>query len=251
MIARWNADYDDPDNFIFSLFHSEFGEWRKYYSSPEMDRWIEEARGESNPTARERLYRKIESFLMENGLLLPLFHEVDYRVASPRVRRLTLRSSRPYVNYSEMYKTEVAAPTIATRPGGGVLHVPMSGKISSLDPATTFTRLMSEVYSPVFETLTRQVEGARIIPWLAKEYKAEDAGKRFRFRLREDVRFHDGRRLTSRDVRYSFERMLQNPESGQRALYYCIRGAQGTCRRRGRENWQDSTFNLLPISALN
>ena len=51
---------------------------------------------ESNPAARKKLYRKIESFLIENGLLLPLFHEADYRVASPRVWRLTLRSSQPF-----------------------------------------------------------------------------------------------------------------------------------------------------------
>ena len=226
VIARWNADYEDPDNFIFTLFHSHYGEFRNYCSSAEMDLWIEEARAENNPAAREKLYRKIESYLLENSLLLPLFHEVDYRVASPRVRRLTLKSSRPFVNYSEMYKTETATPAVTKKLGEGVLHVPLSGKINSLDPSTTFTRVMSEVYSTVFETLTRQAEGARIIPWLAKEYKAEDGGKRFRFRLRDDVRFHDGRRLTSRDVRYTFERMLLNRDAGQRAIYFCIRGAK-------------------------
>ena len=42
----------DPDNFSFSLFHSEKGLLRRYFSSPETDRILEEARRESRPEAR-------------------------------------------------------------------------------------------------------------------------------------------------------------------------------------------------------
>jgi len=78
----------------------------------------------------------------------------------------------------------------------------------------------------IFETLTRDVGGARIVPWLAAEFASEQGGKRYRFRLRDDVRFHDGRKLTPRDVRYSFERLLLNPESLGRFFYSPIRGAK-------------------------
>ena len=54
----------------------------------------------------------------------------------------------------------------------------------------------------------------------------EDGGARFRFRLRRGVRFHDGRALSARDVRYSFERLLQKGTSGGRFLLAPIRGAQ-------------------------
>ena len=62
----------------------------------------------------------------------------------------------------------------------------------------------------VFDTLTRTGEEAQILPWLAESFEAEDGGRRFRFRLRDGVRFHDGRPLTARDVRYSFERVLRD-----------------------------------------
>ena len=84
----------------------------------------------------------------------------------------------------------------------------------------------AEVIPNIFETLTRETEGARIIPWLASEFRAEDSGRSFWFRLREDVRFHDGRRLTARDVRYSFERLLQRQDSPNRSLYLKIKGAE-------------------------
>ena len=44
----------------------------------------------------------------------------------------------------------------------------------------------------------------------------ENDGARFRIRLRPGVRFHDGRRLTARDVRHSLERLLCNRESESR-----------------------------------
>lgn len=87
----------------------------------------------------------------------------------------------------------------------------------------------------VFETLTRQVGGARIVPWLASEFQAEEGGRRFSFRLRPDVRFHDGRRLTSRDVRYSFERLLQNENNQARWFFSSIRGAEALINGKTRE----------------
>ena len=48
-IGRWNADYDDPDDFTYGLFHSRLGLYRPYISSPDGDQTLEEARTESRP----------------------------------------------------------------------------------------------------------------------------------------------------------------------------------------------------------
>ena len=64
------------------------------------------------------------------------------------------------------------------------------------------------------------------MPWLASAFHVEEGGTKFRLRLREDVRFHDGRRLTARDVRYSFEHLLQNQKSDSRWLLSSVRGAK-------------------------
>jgi ABC-type transport system substrate-binding protein/serine/threonine protein kinase len=227
MIGRYVADYDDPDNFTYGLFHSEDGIFRRYYSSPQLDQMIEEARSEMKPELRERIYRKAENHLMESGILLPLFHDVDYRLASPALKRLVLRSTLPYVNYAEVGKS-ISAPEIVTKKtGGGILRVPIPMAIDHLDPALTFHTLQSEVIFNIFDTLTRQAEGARTVPWLAADCRTENNGRRFYFKLRDHLRFHDGRRLTSRDVRYSFERILQKRDSQSRSWYLSpIRGAK-------------------------
>ena len=224
MIGRWNADYDDPDNFTYYLFHSTTGLY-KYYSTRELDRLMEEARTEARSAVREKLYRKIESLLLESSYLMPLFHDVDYRIANSRILRLTLRSSAPFVNYSEIGKAESGIPATARKTAGGILNVPFTGEVYDLDPSMMSRVVEAEVVPNIFESLTRETEGARIIPWLASEFRAEEGGRSFRFRLREDVRFHDGRRLTARDVRYSFERLLQQEDNPNRSLYSKIKGA--------------------------
>jgi ABC-type transport system substrate-binding protein len=226
IIARWNADYDDPDNFTHGLFKSGNGVFSAYFSNEEMDRQLEAARGESNPSSREILYRRFENAVLESGAILPLFHEIDYRIATPRVRGMQLRSSPPYVNYTEIGKAsqdsgKYARPARAT---GGFLHVPIAEDISSIDPIMAATVERCEVIPAIFDTLTR-VDGASIIPWLASDYRPENEGKRIRFFLR-NVLFHNGRRLTARDVRYSWERLLQSAQSRARWILTPILGAQ-------------------------
>ena len=211
LIGRWNADYDDPDNVTHTLFHSRTGLLRSYFSSPEADRLLEEARSETRLAAREALYRRFEALLAQAGALLPLFHDIDYRLASDRVHGLRLRGIAPYVNYVGIGTREAAEPEPEARPAtGGSLHVPMAGVVTSLDPASTETLDQSDLVPLVFETLTRDAGGAAVVPWLAAEFLPEEGGRRYRFRLRDGVRFSDGRRLTARDVRYSFERLLRS-----------------------------------------
>ncbi|HKC25755.1 MAG TPA: ABC transporter substrate-binding protein, partial [Thermoanaerobaculia bacterium] len=216
-IGRWIADYDDPDNFSFHFFHSKSGIWRDLFSSPEADRLLEDARVESRPQARDALYRRFEEGLLDSAVVIPLFHEIDYRIAAPSVRGLVLQSKPPFVNYGEIAKVAAAAAPAVPRlvTGGGVVTVPIAGVVNELDPALMNTIDQAETISSVFETLTRSIDG-RLVPWLAEQFDVESDGRRYRFKLRRGVRFHDGRPLTARDVRFSFERILQDDESEAR-----------------------------------
>src|SRR5262249_43078384 len=160
--------------------------------------------------------------------LIPLFHDVQFRLASPLVKGLHLRSTAPYVNYAELGKARTAdeAQPAARAWVGGVVTVPVTNAVPDLDPHLTATVEQGEVIPNVCETLTRTVEGARVVPWLASEFSSEAGGTRFRFRLRPGVRFHDGRRLTARDVRFSFERLLLNTNSDSRWFLAPVKGAQ-------------------------
>jgi ABC-type transport system substrate-binding protein len=226
MVARWNADYDDPDDFTFGLFHSKASLLRGWFSSTDADRILEEARGETRRSSREALYRRFEQLLLDEAVVIPLFHDVDYRIASPNVRGVTLRSTPPFVDYTKIGKVAGGAALPAGRRVGGNVNVPIAGAIHSLDPVLIATNEQTETLTSVFETLTRIVEGARIAPWLVSDFEAEDGGLRYRFHLRRGTLFHDGRSLTARDVRFSFERLLGHVDSETRWLLSPIRGAQ-------------------------
>ena len=201
------------------------GGLKNYFSSPDADRILEDARAEAWPAVREALYRRFEDLLVEQAALVPLFHDIDYRLASPRVRGLTLSSTHPYVNYSDLGIAESPVQIADTRrAGAGVVHVPVPDVIMSLDPVQQTFAELADVLPAVFETLTSQRGLAKVEPSLASSVRAEEGGQRFRFHLREGVRFHNGQRLSARDVRYSLERMLRR--SPERELYWSIRGAR-------------------------
>ncbi len=252
-MGRWVADYDDPDGFTYALFQSRNGIFRKYCSSPEVDRLLADARQERNPDERLRLYQQFEGLLERECILVPLFHDVNYRIASPRVRGLRLSNTWPYVNYASVGKVTATATSgmeaMRTQPTRQTeIHVPMQPRIESLDPtAGGMVGDHLEASACVFETLTRVEEGARIVPWLAASFETRDGGRSYRFRLREEVRFHDGRRLSTRDVRYSFERVLRSPSHEIHFALLPIRGARAL---RGGEADALSGLRILSATEL-
>jgi ABC-type transport system substrate-binding protein len=229
-IGRWVADYDDPDDFTHSLFNGTNGNWKAFYSSEPADRMLEDARKETSAPAREALYRRFEELLLGEAVMIPLFHEIDYRIAAPTVRGVELSTTPPFVSYAQIGKvsTKEAPRAQAT---GGIVTIPIAGDVTSLDPTAALAFEVAECVSNVFETLTRNVEG-KIVPWLASEVEAEQGGALFRFRLRRGVRFHDGRPLTSRDVRYSFERVLQSQERDSGTMLAPVKGAAAVMERK-------------------
>ncbi len=230
LLGRWISDHADPDDFTYGFFHSQNGRFRRYFTSEEVDRLAEQARRETRPSVRAELYRELEERLDRDDVVVPLFHDVDYRIAGPQVRGLRLTTTAPYASYATAGKAAPAADgerVAAHRPRhGGEIQVPLAGPVRALDPTMGLWAEYVEVIPNIFEPLTRVEQGARIVPWLAAAYEARAGGRRYRFRLREDVRFHDGRRLTARDVRYSFERLLLVPKPECHFVLLPIRGAR-------------------------
>jgi ABC-type transport system substrate-binding protein len=224
----WISDFDDPDALTHELFDSALGRYRQLFSSDPSDALLHDARSASDPETRIRLYRQFEQLLEEEGAVLPLFHEISYRMPGPKVRGLALRSTPPYINYRELGKAaENYAGTTAGVSRGGTVRVPIiQHLVGTMDPIYTNHVDQAEVVANVYETLTRVAEDARVVPWLLSGIEAEDGGTRYRCRLRDGVRFHNGRRLTLRDVRFSLERILLTEDCEHRWLLSPIKGAK-------------------------
>ena len=93
---------------------------------------------------------------------------------------------------------------------GGTLRWATSGGAAkdTPDPAQTYNIFTRSVNNQIYDTLTRQNENLELSPRLATDWSASSDVKTWTFKLRDDVTFHDGRPLTSKDVAYSFSRLL-------------------------------------------
>ena len=77
----------------------------------------------------------------------------------------------------------------------------------SFDPRSLTDQASWRVQDVVFNGLLRKGEGGELVPDLAEEMTSEEA-RVWRFRLRQGVRFHDGRPCTSRDVAFTFKSLM-------------------------------------------
>lgn len=79
----WWADYADPENFLFPLFHSSnigpAGN-RTRYSNREVDLLIERGQGSVRQRDRDLHFRKAEEILIRESPWVPFWHKTDYVV---------------------------------------------------------------------------------------------------------------------------------------------------------------------------
>jgi peptide/nickel transport system substrate-binding protein len=70
---------------------------------------------------------------------------------------------------------------------------------------------------PIYEGLTRLDSDSKVQPLLAKSWTVSDDGLRYEFKLRPDVTWHDGKKFTSEDVKFTIEKFF--PLSAQLSAF--------------------------------
>lgn len=90
--SAWFADFPDPDNVLFSLFHSQSANNYANYSNPEVDRLLEQARSEGDYLTRIQLYRQAEALIMEDAPVVNLVYYTFEHVFQPYVQGIELNA---------------------------------------------------------------------------------------------------------------------------------------------------------------
>jgi peptide/nickel transport system substrate-binding protein len=90
---------------------------------------------------------------------------------------------------------------------------------TNLDPRIGIDAQSERIDSLVFDSLVRKDEHFELQPWLAKSWETPDV-LTYVFHLRNDVHFHDGRPLTSADVKYTLDTILQGKVISVKANAY-------------------------------
>jgi len=115
--------------------------------------------------------------------------------------------------------TTTLSPAFAAPKQGGEMVVTYKDDVSMLDPAIGYDWQNWSMIKSLFDGLMDYKPGTtELIPDLAESYEISPDGKVYTFRLRKGVKFHNGRTLTSADIKYSIERSVdpktQSPGQG-------------------------------------
>lgn len=115
----------------------------------------------------------------------------------------------------------LAAPsTFADAPKqGGAATITFNNDLTTLDPQVGYDWQNWSVIKSIFDGLMDYKPGTtELEPDLAESYAVSDDGLTYTFKLRTGVKFHNGRVMTSADVKYSLDRAVnpatQSPGGG-------------------------------------
>ncbi|HSG41863.1 MAG TPA: ABC transporter substrate-binding protein, partial [Anaerolineales bacterium] len=111
-------------------------------------------------------------------------------------------SEAPMITGEETPGTKSADPTTFVQV--------VFGEPETLDPALAYDTASNAVIQNVYESLVFYdgVHTDKFVPMLAESWEISDDGTVYTFKIRSDVKFHEGQDLTAEDVAYSFQRGL-------------------------------------------
>lgn len=110
---------------------------------------------------------------------------------------------------------------------GGTYRVPLMNNPTTLDPAYVQDEYSTAVVNQLFDGLVQFDPYLMVLPALAQTWQVEEKGKLYRFVLRKNASFHNGRPVTVEDVVFSISRLLRvDPSPAILPHLLKIKGAQ-------------------------
>lgn len=90
--ASWIADYPDAENYLSLFYSPNFtpnGSNYTHFSNPQFDNWYEESQRINQPEKRAKLYQKMDSLLMAQLPIIPLYYDQSVRFVHKEVKNFS------------------------------------------------------------------------------------------------------------------------------------------------------------------
>lgn len=101
---------------------------------------------------------------------------------------------------------------------GGELTFGLATSPSGLDPNFVPGAVDYRVMRTMYDSLVVQLPDHTFQPWLATEWTVSDDGTAYTFKLREDVKFHDGTPFNAEAVKFNFDRIVDPATQSRMAV---------------------------------
>ncbi len=120
---------------------------------------------------------------------------------------------------------------------GGSMVVTYKDDVSTLDPAIGYDWQNWSMIKSLFDGLMDYKPGTTdLVPDLAESYEVAPDGLSYTFKLRQGVKFHNGRELTAEDVKWSIERAVQpETQSPGQGFFNMIQGFEDVTAGKAKE----------------
>lgn len=98
--------------------------------------------------------------------------------------------------------------------GKDTLKIAYSDNPDSLDCNLTSKNMCEKLCANIYGTLLRFDNNYKPQPYIAKSWEVSSDELTYTFKLRDDVKFHDGKKLTAKDVVYSLKKSQESSFNG-------------------------------------
>lgn len=107
------------------------------------------------------------------------------------------------------------------------LRIPQNTPFKTLDPTQTAMWGEGFIITEVFDRLVRyNAERQQCEPSLAVAWESDREGRRWTFHLNKGILFHHGRVMDAADVKFSFDRIIEDPANPSRAMFGSIQSIE-------------------------
>lgn len=112
------------------------------------------------------------------------------------------------------------------RTGGNLFTMALDGSFSTLDPigSANVDANAERLRTLMFNSLVKKNDQFEYVGELAKEIKENEDGSAITFILQDNVKFHNGKTLTSVDVKYTLDKLFQSNGAKAAAFYDTVNG---------------------------
>lgn len=85
------------------------------------------------------------------------------------------------------------------------IKIAVSAEPDNLNPMLSAASDTEGIMMNVYEGLLTFDTDGNFLPCLAESYTIEDEGLTYKFKLKKDIQFHDGKKFSAKDVKYTYE----------------------------------------------
>ena len=180
------------------------------FKHPDNDRLIYDGRATLDQDERYGIYQQWQKLLVDEAPYVWLYAEKEAWVSNPRIENFRPDSFGLYWNVWDWKAAEgedQAVIAVWSEPEG-LFNDNLSESVYDIYS-----------YGPVFSGLMRYDpdDDYVLLPELAESMEISDDNQSITFKLRDDIYFHDGRKVTTEDVKFTFEWMCHPDYTGVRA----------------------------------